>query len=354
VERLEDRLTPSNAFFFSTGTPDGLMASAAQIAAAGKPEIETRDDFIAPSTPISSTSTQVADTVISQATFIGLIPRHQSIADIKNVSFQVYDVFPAESNTARTPNVPTRTNSPSDIEIINVSSPTQLTFTTKVLKKSFTAANSVTSTSQIHVGGASSPDPVTGKEVQITVTFTQPLDLPAGHYFIGPEVQLGHGTFLWLSAPKPITTANGGTPSGFPAGTTDLQTWIRDLALQPDWLRIGTDLVGGATPPTFNASFSLSGQLALQPHISSISPTSAAASQGNVALSVFGSNFTSLSHIVFNGDQLSTTFVSPTEVQATVPSTDLFPGTTASISVNNPSLGHPDIFSDNSASFTVT
>lgn len=27
----------------------------------------------------------------------------------------------------------------------------------------------------------------------------------------------------------------------------------------PDWLRVGTDIVGGATPPTFNAAFSLSG-----------------------------------------------------------------------------------------------
>jgi hypothetical protein len=38
-----------------------------------------------------------------------------------------------------------------------------------------------------------------------------------------------------------------------------LQEWIRNEALQPDWLRVGTDIVGGATPPTFDAAFSLSG-----------------------------------------------------------------------------------------------
>jgi hypothetical protein len=45
----------------------------------------------------------------------------------------------------------------------------------------------------------------------------------------------------------------------FPPGFTDLQTWVRDEDLQPDWLRVGTDIVGGATPPTFSAAFSLSG-----------------------------------------------------------------------------------------------
>jgi len=29
--------------------------------------------------------------------------------------------------------------------------------------------------------------------------------------------------------------------------------------LEPDWLRVGTDIVGGAPAPTFNAAFSLTG-----------------------------------------------------------------------------------------------
>jgi hypothetical protein len=50
----------------------------------------------------------------------------------------------------------------------------------------------------------------------------------------------------------PITS---GTP--FPAGTTDLQAWIRNANLAPDWLRIGADIIGGTN--TFNMTFSLSG-----------------------------------------------------------------------------------------------
>jgi len=44
-----------------------------------------------------------------------------------------------------------------------------------------------------------------------------------------------------------------------PKTPPDLQTWIRNADLDPDWLRVGTDIVGGTPPPTFNGSFSLRG-----------------------------------------------------------------------------------------------
>jgi hypothetical protein len=87
---------------------------------------------------------------------------------------------------------------------------------------------------------------VSGAEVQFNVTVKTAFDLPAGHFFFVPQVQVKHGNFFWLSTP----------PKQF---TGDLQEWIRNSALDPDWLRVGTDIVGGATPPTFDAAFSLSG-----------------------------------------------------------------------------------------------
>jgi hypothetical protein len=60
------------------------------------------------------------------------------------------------------------------------------------------------------------------------------------------------GEFYWLSAPRPITPP--GVP--FPPGFTDLQSWIRNDALDPDWLRVGTDITHQGP---FNAAFSLSG-----------------------------------------------------------------------------------------------
>src|SRR5262245_39669122 len=73
-----------------------------------------------------------------------------------------------------------------------------------------------------------------------------------------PASGLSSGNFLWLSAPRPIVAP--GTPF-----TGDLQAWIRNTNLDPAWLRIGTDIVGGTTPPTFNMTFSLQGDPVPEP-----------------------------------------------------------------------------------------
>jgi hypothetical protein len=241
----------ADSFFFSTGDPDGRMATTTRPSGpsgSGIQETETGDDFVL-----------TQQTSITSATFTGLIP---STANITGVVVELYHVFPNDSNATRTPNVPTRANSPSDVEFDSRASPSGLTISSiMILNPNFTAQNAV-------LPGGIHPSPfqttgglglaVTGQEVRISVTFTSPFDLPADHYFFVPQVSLSSGdTFLWLSAPRPIVPPG----TAFPPGFTDLQTWIRDEALQPDWLRVGTDIVGGTTPPTFNASFSLTGEI---------------------------------------------------------------------------------------------
>jgi len=93
----------------------------------------------------------------------------------------------------------------------------------------------------------------TGQEVKFNVTFTTPFNLSADHYFFVPQVEvttLG-SEFLWLSGTRPNPL--------FPTGFADLQSWTRDQFLDPDWLRIGADIVGGSPAPTFNAAFTLAG-----------------------------------------------------------------------------------------------
>ena len=165
--------------------------------------------------------------------------------------------------TFSTPQVPTRVNSPSDVEFADRSaSAHNLTFTPGIIQSSFTANNSVLNgihpVPGFHTGGDGA---VTGQEVQFNVLFSTPFSLPADHYFFVPQVQLSNGDFFWLSAPRPIVPP--GTP--FPPGFTDLQEWIRNENLAPDWLRVGTDIVGGNPAPTFNATFSLTGQTVPEP-----------------------------------------------------------------------------------------
>jgi len=217
-------------------------------------EIETGDDFILPGVGL-----------INSATLVGLIvPGTAGTPTVSQVVGEFYRVFPLDSNAARTPNVPTRVNSPSDVAFESRDSAVagELSFTTAVLNASFTALNSV-QPGGIHpspnqtTGGNGA---VTGVETQITMTFLTPVGLAAGHYFFIPQVNLTNGgTFYWLSASRPISGA-GTTPFA-----PDLQAWTRDAALDPDWLRVGTDIVGGTAGPTFNAAFALDGLLVPEP-----------------------------------------------------------------------------------------
>jgi hypothetical protein len=244
----------ASPFFFSTGNPDGRIATATRPGSGAPFEIESADDFV------------LTDlTKLQSAAFTGLIPTGSSV---QSVVVEIYRVFPKDSDVGRTsgaptfstPQVPTRVNSPSDVAFDTRDSGSGLTFSTNVLAPSFAAANSV-QPGGIHpdpnfnTGG---DGPVSGQEVEVGVTFTSPFSLPADHYFFVPQVQLDSGDFLWLSAPKPIVPP--GTP--FPMGFTDLQSWTRDQFLDPDWLRIGADIVGGTT---FNATFSLSGTTIPEP-----------------------------------------------------------------------------------------
>jgi len=240
-------------FFFSTGNPDGRLGALSRRPSPGKIETETADDFALTET-----------TVISQAVITGLIvPNTLPLASISQVEVELYHVFPLDSDTFRTIHVPTRVNSPADVEIDTATRDPlarTLSFSSTLLNPSFTVANSVVnginaSPNQLTHGEG----PQSGEEVAITINFTTPIILPAGHYFFRPEVLVNGGDFLYLSAPRPIVPP--GTP--FPAGVTDLQAWIRNANLNPDWLRIGTDIIGiippATTAPTFNMTFSLAG-----------------------------------------------------------------------------------------------
>src|SRR6266581_3460474 len=234
----------ATTFTFSTGNPDGKIATLSRPSSPGKIQTETADDFII----VSNT------TLINQAIFTGLIPSGAPLSSALNVEIEIYHVFPNDSDTNRTLHVPTRAKSPGDVEINDATRDGlngSLSFSVTLVNASFTASNSVVNgihaaTNQTTHGEG----PVTGEEVSISVTFNPPIALPAGHYFFRPEVLLSSGNFLWLSAPKPIV------PPGT-LFTPDWQSWIRNDALAPDWLRIGTDIT---LQGPFNASFSLSGE----------------------------------------------------------------------------------------------
>jgi hypothetical protein len=227
----------------NTGNVDGRMATASRPGVGIKTEIEAADDFIL--------NTQ---SLVNSATFIGLLTG--ASPTIGKVDVEIYRVFPLDSTNPPDGSVPTRTNSPSDNAFHTRDTLVgNMTFSLTTLAASFTASNSVLNginpIPNQTTGGEGS---VTGTEVQFNANFTIPFNLPPDHYFFVPQVQVTGGEFYWLSSVRPIVSP------GIPF-LPDLQAWVRNASLDPNWLRVGTDIVGGtaAPPPTFNNAFILNG-----------------------------------------------------------------------------------------------
>ena len=191
-------------------------------------------------------------TLINSATFTGLLPAGTPVSSITEIEIEIYRVFPLDSTNPPSGSVPTRVNSPGDTNFGSAfdTNAGTITYTATILNPSFSVANTVVNGITAASPFTGGEGPVTGEEVQFTVTFTPGFVLPADHYFFRPEVALANGNFLWLSASKPIVAP--GTPF-----SADLQSWTRTATLAPDWIRIGTDITHQGP---FNAAFSLAGQ----------------------------------------------------------------------------------------------
>ncbi len=235
----------ASPFHFSTGDATTLIATVSGQAPGGV-DTETADDFLLG-----------RNTRLSGGSFTGLIPINASLASASSVKVQFYQVFPGDSANPPSGNVPTRVNSPADSEFLSIDSITGgLSYTATLISGGITTANSVVS--RLTAGGdpfTGGDGPSFGREVRFDFSFAAPVALAAGHFFFVPQVELSDGSFMWLSAAKPI----GGTGTPF---VGDLQSWIRNAALDPDWLRIGTDITHQGP---FNAAFTLDGATVPEP-----------------------------------------------------------------------------------------
>ena len=203
-------------------------------------------------------------TQLTSATFTGLLTTG-SLADIADVRVEIYRVFPLDSTVPPSNQVPTRVNSPSDVEFADWSASAK-----HLCSNHFQPIRVVLRGELDSQRDPSQPRLPYGRRWR-------------GHGKRGPvqcdvrdAIHIGSEPLLLLAARSSSRTA---TSTGCrqpgrlwrqarlsPAGFTDLQTWTRNEDLDPDWLRVGTDIVGGTSPvPTFNAAFSLSGQSVPEP-----------------------------------------------------------------------------------------
>ena len=157
------------------------MASASRQGAGPVIEIESADDFV-----LSQ------ETILTHATFTGLIPLGAAIGNITDVGVEFYRVFPNDSTIPPDGRVLTRVNSPSDVEFVGRDlTDSNLSFSALLLNPRFTALNSVINVINAFPNQTTGGEgQVTGQEVQFDVTFLTPVVLPADHYFFVPQVML--------------------------------------------------------------------------------------------------------------------------------------------------------------------
>ena len=242
----------AQSFSFSTGDPDGKIATATRPDIGGPFEIESADDFVL-----------THATSITSATFTGLLPIDAPLTDIGEVVVEIYRVFPKDSQDPPSGNVPTRVNSPSDVAFeYRDSTSSSLTFTPTLVQADFAAANSV------QPGGIRYPTTAhrrrrrgPGRGSAVLGKLHQPLPPPSGPLFLrAPGAALRRDFLVAVGA----EADRGGTARPL---VPDLQSWTRDdPGIAPDWLRVGTDIVGpDVGAPTFNAAFSLEGSVVPEP-----------------------------------------------------------------------------------------
>src|SRR5262249_32668399 len=122
-------------FFFSTGNVDGQLGALSRPASPGKIETETADDFV-----LSQT------TAITRATITGLIAAGTPLPNISEVEVELYHIFPQDSANPPSGNVPSRMNSPSDVEIASATRDANLrtlAFSASLLSGTFSVHNTV-------------------------------------------------------------------------------------------------------------------------------------------------------------------------------------------------------------------
>jgi hypothetical protein len=87
------------------------------------------------------------------------------------------------------------------------------------------------------------------------------------------------------------------------------------------------------------------------PTITTISPATAVAGSGGFTLTITGTNFVNSAKVRWNGSDRPTTFVSSTQLTATIPASDVATAGTANVTVFNPA---PSGGTSNAATFTIT
>jgi uncharacterized protein (TIGR03437 family) len=217
-----------------------------------------------------------------------------------------------------------------------------------------TFVNATTLTTQVSAGDVASagtvsivvrnPAPGGGSSNAATLTITQPNPVPTITGLNPNSVQAGSAGFTltitgtgflntssvwWNGAERQTTFVN--------ATTLTIQVPASDVA------NAGTVAIVVRNPAPGGGSSNAATFTIIQnnpvPALTSLNPSSAVAGGAGFNLTIVGINFVNGSVVKWNGNDRTTTFVSPTQVVAQIPASDIANAGTAQVSVFNPAPG---------------
>ena len=135
------------------------------------------------------------------------------------------------------------------------------------------------------------------------------------------------------------------TPS-FNTASPLTTTFVNSTTLTAEVLALDITTVGqdsltvvNPAPGGGSSSAFLFPVLALDPSINSLTPSTLVSGTAASPMVVSGANFVNKAIVLWNGNPLPTTYISPTAVQAEISATDLANATIAQVSVSNPGIG---------------
>ena len=148
-----------------------------------------------------------------------------------------------------------------------------------------------------------------------------------GYLDLGADDACNYNGGNWATAWQNIHTVGTDWYQCGAAHTEPLNANMKAYAAWWLWARLGGWDGGGSTPPNPT------------PILTSIAPDTAEAGGASFTLTVQGSNFVQGSSVRWNGNSRTTTYISPTTLTASIPSSDIAGEGSAEVTVFNPAPG---------------
>jgi hypothetical protein len=179
--------------------------------------------------------------------------------------------------------------------------------------KAFGSNTVLLATTAPALGSVSPNSLAAGTQTNVTLTGT--------NFFPGAQLYIGSGptvvTTTWISAKQMTATI----PASVATSAGTIQAFVRN----PNSITNSTTVNVTVTNP--------------RPAISSLSPSTLPIGTPVATVTINGTGFVSTSQVSLSGKAATTTYVSPTQLQVTIPATSLSKKATISITIQNPTPG---------------